>query len=127
MNNNVDSWRPRKRRLKDKVKEPPLPSPGWHSMIKQFTPKDGDVLLVQYAHGQEPDMAHFEDIAEAFERQGKDVTLLVLPGDLCVQHIPVDKVGELLDVLIELAERAMGDERYGKAPDEIPSRVGDTD
>lgn len=125
MMDNAETWRPKKKRLKDNVKEPPMPSPGWHSIIRQFTPKDGDVLLIQYAQGHEPELERLQDISQEFERQGKNITLLLLPGDLCVQHIPVEKVGELLDVLIELAEKAMGDERYGKAPNATHSRAVD--
>ena len=103
-----------KKRLKDIIRESTRPCPGWRHIVKQFTPKKGDILLIQYAQGHEPDHESLEDMANDLCENGIDINILVLPGDLSVQHIPSHKVWELLDALIDLAERAMGAERYKK-------------
>jgi len=104
------------------LKDPIVPGDGWDKIVSKFTLRDGEVLLIQYNEGHEPPPGVVENLSQQIKGMEVNATVLLIPAELRAEHIPLAKVGDLLDVIIELAENALGEGRTNGKPDKRAGR-----
>jgi hypothetical protein len=101
----------RNKRWTDRLKDPIIPGDGWSKIVKKFALKDGEVLLIQYNEGHEPPPEVVESLSGQIKELEVNATVLLLPAELRAEHVPLNKVGDLLDVILELADNALREGR----------------
>jgi len=106
----------RNRPWTDRLKQPIIPGNGWDKIVSKFALKDGEVLLIQYNDGHEPSPDIIEGISQQIKGINVNATVLILPAELRAEHVPLNKVGDLLDTILELADNALREgQKHGRA------------
>jgi hypothetical protein len=98
----------------ERLKQPIIPGHGWDKIVSKFTLKDGEVLLIQYNQGDEPPVELVDKLNEQIRQMNVNATVLLLPAEMRAEHVPLHRVGDLLDTIIELADNALKSDRINK-------------